>query len=237
MKYSIALLLALSACVKIEDGPSKTATADSTTPADTSPIADPTLRPREGDPDFLPPQRRAPLLSTAELATDTVRQLSEVDTSVSARPTASDLEIVRAELIVPVAGVTVAGLRDSYDELRGGTRQHEALDILAPRGTAVLSATRGRVLKLFNSKAGGLMVYAADSAERFILMYGHLDSYAPGLAEGSVLTRGQVIGTVGTTGNAPAGTPHLHFAVARTTNVKEWYRGVPVNPYPLLTGR
>jgi murein DD-endopeptidase MepM/ murein hydrolase activator NlpD len=138
-------------------------------------------------------------------------------------------------LLVPVAGVRVADLRDTYTEQRGGgTRTHEALDIAAPRGTPVLSATGGRVLKLFDSKAGGRMVYAADSTERYILMYAHLDAYAPGLAEGQPLRRGQPIGTVGTSGNAPPNLPHLHFAVARAGDVKQWWKGVPVNPYSLL---
>jgi murein DD-endopeptidase MepM/ murein hydrolase activator NlpD len=90
------------------------------------------------------------------------------------------------------------------------------------------------VLKLFNSEAGGKMVYAADSSERFILMYAHLDSYANGLAEGQPLHQGQVIGAVGTTGNAPPNLPHLHFALARSANVKEWWKGTPVDPFPLL---
>ena len=118
--------------------------------------------------------------------------------------------------------------------MRGGTRKHEALDILAPRGTAVLSAAPGRVLKLFTSKAGGLMVYAADSSEKFILMYGHLDAYQPGLADGQPLHRGQQLGIVGTSGNAAPTVPHLHFAIARSSDVKQWWKGLPVNPYPLL---
>ena len=79
------------------------------------------------------------------------------------------------------------------------------------------------------------MVYATDSTERFILLYGHLDAYAPGLADGQPLRRGQQIGIVGITGNAPPNTPHLHFGVARAVDVKQWYKGSPVNPYPLLT--
>jgi len=81
------------------------------------------------------------------------------------------------------------------------------------------------------------MIYAADATERFILMYAHLDSYARGLADGAILERGQAIGYVGTTGNAPPNLPHLHFAIARTPNVARWWTGVPVNPYPLLHGR
>ena len=144
-----------------------------------------------------------------------------------------ELASLAAILDVPVQGVTRAQLRDSYSESRGN-HAHEAIDILAERGTPVLSATDGRVLRLFDSKAGGLMVYAADPSGRFILLYGHLDRYADGLADGASLYRGQVIGYVGTTGNAPAGTPHLHFGILRGDPDVSWARGTPVNPYPLL---
>jgi murein DD-endopeptidase MepM/ murein hydrolase activator NlpD len=188
----------------------------------------------------------------AELQSDTAHGITEIDTSIvrmpvlpapavgSASPAATSSGPAASAaglgpLIVPVRGVEPSQLHDTYDELRGGdTRTHEALDIPAPRGTPVLSATGGRVLKLFDSKAGGKMVYAADSSEHFILMYAHLDSYANGLAEGQPLTRGQVLGAVGTTGNAPPNLPHLHFAIARSNDVKVWWKGMPVNPYPLL---
>ncbi len=189
----------------------------------------------------------------AELQSDTAHGITEIDTSIvrmpelpappagtssSAAATTSGSAASGAglgPLIVPVRGIETSQLRDTYDEMRGGnTRTHEALDIPAPRGTPVLSATGGRVLKLFDSKAGGKMVYAADSSEHFILMYAHLDSYANGLAEGQPLTRGQVLGAVGTTGNAPPNLPHLHFAIARSNDVKVWWKGAPVNPYPLL---
>jgi murein DD-endopeptidase MepM/ murein hydrolase activator NlpD len=150
-----------------------------------------------------------------------------------AAATLLELAGLGAMLAVPVQGVTRSQLRDSYSESRGD-HAHEALDILAERGTPVLSATAGRVLKLFDSKAGGLMVYAADPSGRFILLYGHLDGYADGLADGADLDRGQVIGYVGTTGNAPPGTPHLHFGIMRGDPDVSWARGTPVNPYPLL---
>jgi murein DD-endopeptidase MepM/ murein hydrolase activator NlpD len=168
------------------------------------------------------------------LRNDTVHALDVVDSTPAAMPTDADLATLRREMIVPLAGVAATALYDSYGEVRGGTRQHEALDIPAPRGTPVLSSTNGRVLKLFNSKAGGLMVYATDSTEHFILMYGHLDAYQPGLADGQPLRRGQQIGIVGTTGNAAPNVPHLHFAVARSNDVTQWWKGAPVNPYPLL---
>lgn len=147
--------------------------------------------------------------------------------------TADELLALRTGIIVPVSGVAVTSLRDMYDEPRG-TRIHEALDIPAPRGTPVVAATAGRVLRLHESKAGGLMVYAADASDRFIMLYGHLDAYAPGLAAGTVLAAGQQIGTVGTTGNAPPQTPHLHFAVLRGRPSEAWWRGTATNPYPLF---
>jgi murein DD-endopeptidase MepM/ murein hydrolase activator NlpD len=73
-----------------------------------------------------------------------------------------DLARLSASLDVPVAGVARSSLRDTYSEARGD-RVHEALDILAPRGTPVISATDGRVLRLFDSRPGGLMVYATDT--------------------------------------------------------------------------
>ncbi|GAC1648660.1 MAG: M23 family metallopeptidase [Gemmatimonadaceae bacterium] len=145
----------------------------------------------------------------------------------------SELRLLHAELVMPLAGIAPGALVDSFDEARG-TRRHQALDIPAPRGTPVRSAAAGRVLKLFTSKAGGLMVYAADASERFILMYAHLDGYAANLHEGVPLAAGDVIGFVGTTGNAPPGLPHLHFAIARTSNPARWWTGTPVNPRPLL---
>ncbi|HUQ46346.1 MAG TPA: M23 family metallopeptidase [Gemmatimonadaceae bacterium] len=168
------------------------------------------------------------------LRADSTRTLEVVDSAPAAMPTEGDLALLQREIIVPVAGITKSALRDTYDEIRGTSRRHEALDIPAPRGAAVLSATPGRVLKLFNSKPGGLMVYATDSTERFILMYAHLDAYQPGLADGQPLRRGQQLGTVGISGNAAPSVPHLHFAVARSSDVKQWWKGVPVNPYPLL---
>jgi len=165
------------------------------------------------------------------LPTPTVEP-SRADTgSISATP--AELASLSAVLDVPVQGITRSLLRDTYAEARGG-RVHEALDIPAARGTPVLSAADGRVLKLFTSKPGGLMVYAADASDRFVLLYGHLDRYADGLREGMRLERGKVIGYVGTTGNASAGAPHLHFAILRGRPNVRWWDGTPVNPYPLL---
>jgi len=150
-------------------------------------------------------------------------------------PSEAELDGLRAALVMPLEGVDPTKLEHTFDEARGGgTRRHEALDIPAPRGTPVRSAAAGRVLKLFTSEAGGLMVYAADPTERFVLMYAHLDGYAPGLGDGAPLRAGETIGYVGTTGNAPPGVPHLHFAIARVGDVSKWWTGTPIDPRPLL---
>src|SRR5512146_2685821 len=157
-------------------------------------------------------------------------------TASVAAPTASaaDLELVSSELTMPIASIDPMKLQSNFNALRGLGRRHEALDIMAPRRTPVLSAAAGRVLKLFTSHDGGLMVYAADSSERFILMYAHLDGYASGLRDEAPLTRGQVIGYVGFTGNASPNAPHLHFAIARSGDLRRWSKGTPVDPLPLL---
>jgi uncharacterized membrane protein len=146
----------------------------------------------------------------------------------------ADIDVLASELAMPLAGIDPSKLRSNFNDLRGGVRRHEALDIMAPRRTPILSAASGRVLKLFTSKAGGLMVYAADSAEEFIIMYAHLDAYAPGLRDESPLTRGQLIGYVGSTGNASPLAPHLHFALARSGSVAQWWKGIPLDPLPVL---
>ena len=168
-----------------------------------------------------------------ELASDTVLGPAPTADSNAVRPAPEELAQLASSLIVPVAGVQPKDLLDTFDERRG-TRRHNALDIPAPRGTPVLSAAPGRVLRLFSSQAGGLMVYASDATDRFVLMYGHLDRYASGMADGMPLQRGDTIGFVGTTGNAPPNVPHLHFAIARTSNVARWWTGMPIDPRPLL---
>jgi murein DD-endopeptidase MepM/ murein hydrolase activator NlpD len=124
-------------------------------------------------------------------------------------------------------------LRDNYDEVRNGVR-HDALDIAAPRGTPVVAVGDGRVVKLFNSRAGGLTIYQFDPQETFAYYYAHLDRYADDLREGVPVKRGEVIGYVGTSGNAPPGSPHLHFTIFRLGVERHWWQGTPVNPFPYL---
>jgi murein DD-endopeptidase MepM/ murein hydrolase activator NlpD len=143
-------------------------------------------------------------------------------------------EASMAKLMVPVDGVKYAQLSDNFDQPRGTERHHEALDIMAPTGTKVFAVADGKVAKLFNSKPGGLTVYEFDATEKFAYYYAHLDRYADGLKEGAPLKRGDLIGYVGATGNANPAAPHLHFAVIALTPEKQWWKGTPLNPYPLL---
>jgi murein DD-endopeptidase MepM/ murein hydrolase activator NlpD len=138
-------------------------------------------------------------------------------------------------LLLPVAGVSARELTDTFNQPRGTERQHQALDILAPKGTPVLAVADGRIAKLFTSKPGGLTVYQFDPSEKYAYYYAHLDSYAPELKEGSTIRRGQMIGYVGVTGNSDPNAPHLHFAIFELGADKKWWEGTPVNPYPYFT--
>ena len=221
LALAVALLAAAAACARPE-GDSAAASRDSGAPAPSVAVASDTT-PRAAAADTLTGLGAPPATAAPAAGADTGDVV----------PTATELAELHAEMAMPLAGIRAADLPDTFLESRGD-HVHHALDIPAPRGTPVLSATPGRVLKLFTSQAGGLMVYAADSSERFILMYAHLDAYAPGLRDGQPLARGQTIGVVGTTGNAPPNVPHLHFAIARPGNVARWWTGTPVDPRPLL---
>jgi murein DD-endopeptidase MepM/ murein hydrolase activator NlpD len=138
------------------------------------------------------------------------------------------------KLLIPVDGIKAAQLSDNFDQPRGTERHHEALDIMAPKGTKVLAVADGKVAKLFDSKPGGLTVYQFDPTSTYAYYYAHLDRYADGVKEGMDVKRGDLIGYVGVTGNASPDAPHLHFAVVQLTPEKQWWKGTPLNPYPLM---
>jgi murein DD-endopeptidase MepM/ murein hydrolase activator NlpD len=135
------------------------------------------------------------------------------------------------KLLVPVQGVTTRELRNSFADARERTRQHEAIDILAPRGTPVLAVEDGTIERLFPSVRGGLTIYQFDPSRTYAYYYAHLDRYQSGLKERDRVKRGQTIGFVGTTGNAPKDTPHLHFGIFVLTPEKHWWRGTALNPF------
>lgn len=143
-----------------------------------------------------------------------------------------------AGLAVPVAGVRSEDLVDTFTQARaGGARRHDAIDIIAPHGTPVVAAAPGTVERLFFSEGGGgITVYIRSPDERWSYYYAHLERYAPGLKEGQEVERGQVVGYVGSTGNANPEGPHLHFAINRMAPGDDWHSGEAINPYPLLAG-
>jgi murein DD-endopeptidase MepM/ murein hydrolase activator NlpD len=150
----------------------------------------------------------------------------------------AEAEIAPSGLMIPVAGVRAAQLSDTFTQARSGGRVHDAIDIMAPRGTPVVAAAAGTVEKLFFSHGGGgITAYVRSVDGRWMYYYAHLNAYAPGLHEGQRLGRGDPIGTVGSTGNASAEGPHLHFAINVMGPNERWWQGRPINPYPLLAGR
>ena len=151
---------------------------------------------------------------------------------------AGAINVSPSGLALPVDGVKPSELIDTFTQSRSGGRVHDAIDIMAPRGRAVISVAPGTVEKLFYSKGGGgITAYVRSPDRQWLYYYAHLDTYAPNLREGQQVTRGTPIGTVGFTGNASPSGPHLHFAVYRIGRNEKWYRGQPVNPYPLLAGK
>ncbi len=138
-------------------------------------------------------------------------------------------------LLVPVQGIAPSQLSDTYTDARSAGRSHDAIDIMAADGTPVLAVADGHVEKLFNSKLGGLTLYEFNPDGTLAYYYAHLQRYADGLSEQQAITRGQVIGYVGSTGNASPDAPHLHFAIFKLGPEKEWWKGEAINPYPWLT--
>lgn len=158
---------------------------------------------------------------------------------VASRLKPGSLTFASSGLVVPVAGISPGELVDTYTQSRGGgSRVHNAIDIMAPRGTPVVSAGDGLVEKLYFSRGGGgITAYVRSPDGNWLHYYAHLDAYAPGLQEGQRIRRGDPIGTVGISGNASPSGPHLHYAIYEMRPGERWWQGTPVNPYPLLAGR
>lgn len=129
------------------------------------------------------------------------------------------------QLSVPVQGVAARGLRDTWGAPRGADRRHEGIDIFARRGTPVLAATRGIVVRTGSNDLGGNIVGVLGPGGDFHY-YAHLDRPTDLKARQRVAP-GTVLGYVGTTGNAAGTPPHLHYGIYR--------RGTgAINPFPLL---
>ena len=168
---------------------------------------------------------------TVEPSLTAGKPATEATISANTRIESADFSALRTRLLtIPVRGITSDDLVSSFDDARG-SRRHEAIDILAPRSTEVLSVEDGRIVKLFTSAAGGLTIYQYDPSETYVYYYAHLDRYASSLKEGAIVRKGDVIGFVGTTGNAPEGTPHLHFAISKLDPDRRWWGGTALDPF------
>jgi peptidoglycan LD-endopeptidase LytH len=153
----------------------------------------------------------------------------------SARMAAAIERLRDKELMIPVAGVDGSKIEDSFTAARdGGERQHNAVDILAPRNTPVVAADDGVILRMSTNPLGGITIYAADKDHEFVYYYAHLDHYQDGLSAGAKIRKGDVLGYVGTTGNAPKDVPHLHFQIMLWPADGKFWNGEPVNPFPVL---
>ncbi len=131
-------------------------------------------------------------------------------------------------LAMPVQNVTKREIANTWHAPRGTDRRHEGQDIFAPRGTPILSATEGYIVRIGENRLGGQIVSVIGAGGR-VYYYAHLESYAPGIEEGDFVDTTSVLGYVGTTGNAAGTPPHLHFGVYST--------GGAINPLPLLIDR
>lgn len=179
-------------------------------------------------------------LIAAALFANTLIAPDPVDTAAASATATETSEKIRrrasvitsTELIIPVSNVSARALTDTWGASRSEGRTHEGIDIMAPAGTPVRAAADGRIVKFFDSERGGITIYQFDTSERFVYYYAHLSARAAGLAEGAVVSQGDVIGYVGMSGNAPV--PHLHFEIQRLTPERRWWEAESMNPYPLL---
>lgn len=199
------------------------------------------LRPPAQDAERLPTPAAtptpAPTLSPTPASSPTPTPAAEASPQAQAPSGDPGAALASMRLLIPVEGVTPDRLQDTFKDARSEGRVHDAIDIIAPRGTPVLAATDGRVVKLLSSAKGGITFYQLAAAdEHYVLYYAHLERYADGLAEGHVARRGETLAYVGDTGNATPGNTHLHFQIYRVADPQRFWNGENLNPYPLLRG-
>ncbi|MBD0326835.1 MAG: peptidoglycan DD-metalloendopeptidase family protein [Pyrinomonadaceae bacterium] len=210
--------------------PSASTLPSTTSSQPTPPAAAPEITP-------LTSVEASPAPSLEQSENNTAQPPAPTNASGNTSTTAPAVPPNAATLLIPVAGVRPEHLRDTFQESRSEGRVHDAIDIPAARGTPVLAAADGRIVKFFNSERGGITIYQLSVDEKLVYYYAHLERYADGLKEGHFARRGEVIAYVGDTGNAGPGNYHLHFSVATITDPKRYWAGTNVNPYPLLRGQ
>ncbi len=131
-------------------------------------------------------------------------------------------------LPIPVQGVRADRLTDTWGAARSQGRNHEGIDIMAPRGTKVFSTTDGVIASLKGNNLGGTVIWLVGPSGAWHY-YAHLNGHRHGLKEGDFVKKGTLIGYVGNTGNARYTAPHLHYGLYLLGKG----RGA-VNPYPYL---
>lgn len=182
-----------------------TTTAPTTTPPSTAAVST-----------TAPPTTAATTSSTSTTTTTT--------TAPTTTTTAPPAPVSAGGGACPVAGpVTFV---DSWGAPRSGGRAHEGVDMIAARGTPIVAIHSGVIQRATASTLGGITLWLrSDAGDEYY--YAHMDGYAEGITSGVRVNEGQVIGFNGSTGNAPAHLPHLHF---------EYHPGggSAVNPYPLV---
>ena len=206
------------------------------------PPLDSVLAPTVAAPDTLPADSLRTPADTASVTLPIPAEVIDSASQAASTPTDSNSSRTplppavagRSGLLIPVAGMTADKLQDTYNDARSDGRVHDAIDIMAPRGTPVIAATDGEIVKLFKSERGGITLYQRSPTGDTIYYYAHLDGYADGIVEGRKLHRGELLGYVGETGNVVPGSPHLHFAIWLVTDPKKYWDGENINPYPLL---
>lgn len=199
-------------------------------------------RPAEAAPSPTPsPQTGSEAQTRGVFESDETDQSAEIesrvaailDTDLAQSPSQEETRTLR----IPVLNIRASDLTDTFtNSMEEGSRLHEAIDIMAPRGTSVVAAAPGTIEKLFQSNTGGNTIFVRSVDGKTIYYYAHLDEYAQGLREGQRIRRGQRLGSVGSTGHASEESPHLHFAMLQTTEDAEWWEPAnAINPFPLLT--
>jgi murein DD-endopeptidase MepM/ murein hydrolase activator NlpD len=157
------------------------------------------------------------------------------DPAASSAMTDAEYLLLR-HILVPVAGADMSRVEDTFNDARDGDRVHHAIDILAPRGTPILAADDGRILRMSTNTLGGISMYTVDPNTRLVYYYAHMDHYNDAMSPGRTIVKGDTLGFVGTTGNAPKDTPHLHFQVMRWPSDGKYWNGEPIDPFEALGG-
>jgi len=234
IRLLIAILLVVGALVAFVWALSRRSQTEQVAVVQLPPVATSSAVPAVAEPSLAVPSPVPSVEPTVELTTPSPVTESTPQTAATPEASPAAPDVSATSLLIPVEGVRASDLRDTFQASRSEGRVHDAIDIPAPRGTPVLAATDGRIVKLFQSVPGGITLYQLATDNRTILYYAHLERYADGLKDGQQARRGETIAYVGDTGNATPGNYHLHFQVYRITDPKHFWDGENLNPYGLL---